>query len=164
MQFGPPTDEAEVSPWRWRIAPRPLVPPGARVIVVLLALFVIVAHVVGRDDEAKLAGEASFDGHREDLWFAIAALGMIGCVRGDAAVTLVRDAVMLLLAAVPAVALVDHVYVVGVHAHCSLFAPFSIVPIVVAAHAAIDLAMLRPVFAALRARRPRPLPRARGPR
>lgn len=123
MQFGPPTDGAEVSPWRWRIEPPPLVPPGARVIAVLLALFVIVVHVASRGDEADLAGEASFDGHRGDLWVAISALGMIGCVRGDAAVTLVRDAVMLLLAAVPAVALVEHVYVVGVHAGCSLFAP-----------------------------------------
>lgn len=129
---------------------------AARVGVVLLALLAILVYV----DSVSRAGVPG-DASRGDLWFAIVLLGMIACVRGDALITLIRDAVMLALAALPAIALVVHVRVDGVHAHCSLLAPFLLVPLAVAVQVAIDLAMLRPVFAAVRARRPRPLPRAR---
>lgn len=152
MRFGPPPEQPGLSPWRWRGDPWAILSSLAllQLVFAFVPLGVVLFYVC---TDRHYAGPLL-------ALFAVAALMLTG---GDARYTLARDLVMVGLAAIVTAATVLHPRM-SLDEKRWLQWPVSALVIVTVAQLGIDLVRLRPVFAALRARRPRALPRARARR
>lgn len=140
-----------------------------RVVGALLGFVVLFVHVAIQSEDAARAGDshAAADDDATGAWCAFALIAVLGCVVGRAWFTLVRDVIMLVAAAGLVDWMLDHPQITDTLCadNCDVRIPFLAVALIAVVYAAVDLVMLQPVFAALRARRlPRATVRRSGPR